>query len=94
MLMDLAYSLDKYLDKGKQHNNTLQIITFDGEEAFKYWSSTWSIVTIGTFNILHLKSEKTSTSPFNVFEPFQNPISRLIKCETYIESLRQTTVYH
>lgn len=70
MLMDLAYSLDKYLDKGKQHNNTLQIITFDGEEAFKCWSSTWSIVTVGTFNILHLKSEKTSTSPFNVFEPF------------------------
>ncbi|RGB24077.1 hypothetical protein C1646_726968 [Rhizophagus diaphanus] len=43
MLMDLAYSLDKYLDKGKQHSTTLQIIFFDGEEAFNYWSSTDSL---------------------------------------------------
>jgi glutaminyl-peptide cyclotransferase len=45
MLMDLAYSLDKYLDKdkGEQRGTTLQIIFFDGEEAFKYWTSTDSL---------------------------------------------------
>ncbi|GBC02624.1 hypothetical protein RclHR1_04710012 [Rhizophagus clarus] len=43
MLMDLAYSLDKYLNKGEQRGTTLQIIFFDGEEAFKYWTSTDSL---------------------------------------------------
>lgn len=33
----------------------------------------WSIVAIGTFSILFLKSEKTTTSPFNVDAPFSNP---------------------
>ncbi|RIA96399.1 hypothetical protein C1645_720590 [Glomus cerebriforme] len=43
MLMDLAYSLDKYLDKGEQDDTTLQIIFFDGEEAFQDWTSTDSL---------------------------------------------------
>ncbi|CAI2184186.1 3923_t:CDS:2 [Funneliformis geosporum] len=43
MLMELAYSLDKYLDKRKQEDATLQIIFFDGEEAFKYWTHDDSI---------------------------------------------------
>ena len=43
MLMDLAYSLDKYLDNRGQDDTTLQIIFFDGEEAFNYWTSTDSL---------------------------------------------------
>src|SRR5581483_6367436 len=43
MLMDIAYNLDKYLDNGEQDGTTLQIIFFDGEEAFNYWTSTDSL---------------------------------------------------
>ncbi|RIA80060.1 hypothetical protein C1645_839371 [Glomus cerebriforme] len=47
--------------------------TFRGIKNSKNNYAIWSIVTIGTFSILHIKSGKTSTSPFNVNEPFQNP---------------------
>ncbi|PKC55716.1 hypothetical protein RhiirA1_502660 [Rhizophagus irregularis] len=47
--------------------------TFRGIKNSKYNYAIQSIVAIGTFSILHLKSERTSTSPFNVNEPYQNP---------------------
>lgn len=40
LLLDLAYSLNEYLSKSPKKDTTLQIIFFDGEEAFKEWSST------------------------------------------------------
>jgi len=47
--------------------------TFRGIKNSKNNYAIWSVVAIGTFSILHLKSEIVSTSPFNVNEPYQNP---------------------
>ncbi|CAB4410174.1 unnamed protein product [Rhizophagus irregularis] len=45
ILMDLAYRLDPYFDNRDPNSvsKTLQIIFFDGEEAFKDWTSTDSL---------------------------------------------------
>lgn len=45
--------------------------SFRGIKNAKDNYAIWSIVA--TFSILHLRSNKKSTSPFNVNEPFQNP---------------------
>ncbi|PKC64336.1 hypothetical protein RhiirA1_517110 [Rhizophagus irregularis] len=47
--------------------------TFHGMKSSRNNYAIWSIVTIGTFNILYFKSEKASTVPFNVNEPYENP---------------------
>ena len=33
----------------------------------------WSVVAIGPFSILNLRSNNLTTSPFNVNDPFRNP---------------------
>ncbi|RIB20849.1 hypothetical protein C2G38_1963325 [Gigaspora rosea] len=43
MLIDLAFRLNPYFDNRKNKDLTLQIIFFDGEEAFKTWTSTDSL---------------------------------------------------
>ena len=47
--------------------------TFRGIKNWKENHAFWSMVAIGTFGIIHLESEKTSTSPFNIRDPFLNP---------------------
>ncbi|XP_014672156.1 PREDICTED: glutaminyl-peptide cyclotransferase-like [Priapulus caudatus] len=45
MILDLAYTLDKYLKKERKQAQdvTLQLLFFDGEEAFRDWTDTDSI---------------------------------------------------
>ncbi|CAG8444717.1 8693_t:CDS:2 [Funneliformis caledonium] len=64
ILMDLAYSLDKYLDNRKQDETTLQIIFFDGEEAFKYWTHNDSL-----YGSRHLAAKWEDTYIIDVESP-------------------------
>ncbi|RHZ88674.1 hypothetical protein Glove_21g216 [Diversispora epigaea] len=47
--------------------------TFRGIKNMKQDFSIHSIVTIGPFSILRISMKKSTTSPFNVQEPFRNP---------------------
>ncbi|XP_002740448.1 glutaminyl-peptide cyclotransferase-like isoform X2 [Saccoglossus kowalevskii] len=57
MMLDLIYHLDTYLKAFKRKDITLQLLFFDGEEAFKQWTSTDSI-----YGARHL-AEKMSKTP-------------------------------
>ncbi|KAG9287016.1 hypothetical protein G9A89_022980 [Geosiphon pyriformis] len=43
LLLDLAFNLDKLLNRRSNLETTLQIIFFDGEEAFQEWTATDSL---------------------------------------------------
>ncbi|RUP52359.1 hypothetical protein BC936DRAFT_145885, partial [Jimgerdemannia flammicorona] len=56
LLLDLAQSLDPYLDSSPKKDTTLQLVFFDGEEAFVQWSATDS-----TYGSRHLAAKWEST---------------------------------
>lgn len=47
--------------------------TFRGIKAKKGNYAIWSIIVIGAFSILHLKSNNLTTSPFDTIDPFHGP---------------------
>ena len=51
-----------------------------------------SSVAIGPFSILHLSSDRITTSPFNIGIHLETQISRWNKCRPYIRSLRMTSI--
>ncbi|RHZ74561.1 hypothetical protein Glove_221g89 [Diversispora epigaea] len=80
---------DKTFQKSKWKNQVVLIIdefdklyrdvksscleTFRGIKATKGNYSIWSVVFVGSFNILYLRSNNLTTSPFNVNTPIHNP---------------------
>ncbi|CAI2200524.1 7512_t:CDS:2, partial [Funneliformis geosporum] len=67
--------IDEYdtLDTANDDVKSSFLKVIRGIKARKDEYAIWSINAVGPFSILHLSSKETTTSPFNVREPFQNP---------------------
>ncbi|KAL1916285.1 uncharacterized protein VTP21DRAFT_5902 [Calcarisporiella thermophila] len=77
LLIDLAHSLDSFLNQSS--NTTLQIIFFDGEEAFDKWSETDSI-----YGSKHLAEKWDQSYIIRTDTPFMPATSKLDGIEVFI----------
>ncbi|KAG5457690.1 MAG: hypothetical protein BJ554DRAFT_2232 [Olpidium bornovanus] len=78
ILLDLAYTLNDLLDANAA-DRTLQMIFFDGEEAFRFWTATDS-----TYGSRHLAAKWGSTFVLPVDDPECPPESLLDKIDVFI----------
>lgn len=75
LLIDLAHSLDKLLGNKTNKDITLQIVFFDGEEAFETWNNTDSIY--GARHLAERWKNQPATSRFSLPGIFASKIDTI-----------------
>ncbi|KAJ9053063.1 hypothetical protein DSO57_1027839 [Entomophthora muscae] len=79
ILIDLAISLNALLDKQKDDSVSIQLVFFDGEEAFKEWNDEDSV-----YGARHLAARWKRESAISRFDHFSNYQSRLDSIELFV----------